>query len=248
MHSKIASVLWVTAGVCAALGQEVAHQGPDVLWLGGSPARRKLPEAYQREAVSLIVREANQIAQALQLVEALPITASNLTEHYLSPLRYAEENGAIGNITTKNYTYCVSHDNKLCYVIGLRQEESIQRWEVDYSWPRSRMDTNGAYQLATQWLAAASVDVARLNHTYRLVVEAEQSYRKSDHFIPVYWVYWAPNGKGSGSIASIRLFAPTKTLMQLRVENPNYILRQPVTFTNLQNLLSEPESKNTQSR
>jgi len=57
------------------------------------------------------------------------------------------------------------------------------------------------------------------------------------HFVPVYWVYWMGKTPGtSGNIAQIELFQPTKTLLQLRVNKPEYILRPPLVFTNLAEL------------
>jgi hypothetical protein len=44
---------------------------------------------------------------------------------------------------------------------------------------------------------------------------------------------------GAGSAASVRLFAPTNALLQLRVEDPKYILRKPLLFTDLSALISQ---------
>ena len=72
-----------------------------------------------------------------------------------------------------------------------------------------------------------------------------------DTFVPVYFVYWesAKNRTdGYGSVASVRLFAPTKSLMSLRVEDPKYNLRKPLVFTNLYDLLAQTNSdKQTRS-
>jgi len=56
---------------------------------------------------------------------------------------------------------------------------------------------------------------------------------KGRSFVPVYWVYWTKGPAERGSVASVELFAPTKTLLQLRVEDPKYILRAPLVLTNL---------------
>lgn len=72
----------------------------------GSPGRDSLTEGYRREALGLIIREANRAAKVLQLPERLPICESNVVESFLSPLRYAQETGAIGTISTTNYCYC----------------------------------------------------------------------------------------------------------------------------------------------
>jgi hypothetical protein len=233
-------VFWLATVGFTTLGQEPIRQNSDEKFAGWMPSRSKLPKAYQQEAIRLILREATQVATALKLSEPLPISETNLTEYFLSPLRFAQETGAIGNITAQNYRFSVPRSNKLCYIMGLRQEENLLKWEKDYSWPLSRMDTNAAYQLATQWLYEISIDVEKLNSIYRVVIEAEDSYGQTNRFVPAYWVYWALGPKGSGSAASVRLFLPTKTLMQLRVENVGCILRPPITFTNIDALLSGP--------
>jgi hypothetical protein len=55
-------------------------------------------------------------------------------------------------------------------------------------------------------------------------------------FVPVYDVGWS---RGEAGVASVRVFTPTKQLLQLRVEDPNYIMRSPLVFTNLADLLSQ---------
>ena len=229
-------------------GLTVRTQSAGPIPSGWSPGRDSLTEGYRREALGLIIREANQAAQVLQLPEHLPICESNVVESFLSPLRYAQETGAIGTISTTNYCYCVSRSNKLCYILGVHQNTDCARWEQDYLWPVSRVDTNAAYQLATQWLAAVSIDVAGLNRDFSLSIETDNLYVRPPpgKFVPVYSVAWCkpheqnPNiVYASGTprwrvIASVRLFLPTKTLIQVRVEDPKYILRPPVTFSNVE--------------
>jgi hypothetical protein len=56
---------------------------------------------------------------------------------------------------------------------------------------------------------------------------------------PVYYVSWLKKTGGIGGVASVRLFLPAKTLLQFRVEDSKYILRPPIAFTNLAELLSQ---------
>ena len=64
-------------------------------------------------------------------------------------------------------------------------------------------------------------------------------------FTPIYSVYWIPRQTTNQSFvaASVELFAPDKTLLNLSVEDPKYILRQPLHFTNLDELLAHPTSR-----
>jgi hypothetical protein len=200
-----------------------------------------MPEAYRKEALRLVIQEANQVAEALRLPEKLPIDETNLLAWHISPPGISRLTKSVGNVTTSNYIYYVSVDGKFSYLEGKHQDADRQRWFKEYSWPISRLDTNAAYQLATQWLATASMDVDALNRECSLHVYPTALRRQGTnaHFLPVYWVFWTKGVEGHGSAASVELFAPAKTLMQLRVEDSKYILRKPLQVTNLDYLLSQ---------
>jgi len=202
-----------------------------------------MPEAYRKEALRLVLQEANQVATALQLPEKLPIAETNLLAWHISPPGISRLTKSVGNVTTRNYTYYVSIAGKFCFLEKTHQDEDQRRLVAQYSWPVSRLDTNAVYQLATQWLTAASMDVNALNTDCNLHIHptALNGQGAEAHFLPVYWVFWTKGAEGHGSMASVELFAPTKTLMQLRVEDSKYILRKPLQFTNLDLLLSGPK-------
>ena len=203
--------------------------------------------AYEQEAFKRVLQEANQVASDLDLPEKLPIDLTNLTQVFIPGYGFSQlKPKIIGNIHTTNYGYFVSIGHKLSYVEGSHQDEDCLKWMKQYRWPKSRIDTNSAYQHATQWLAAAHMDVAGLNRDCKLHVELErfvnQDLKNTTKFVPIYFVYWASaqnRSDGYGDVASVKLLAPTKTLMSLRVEDPKYILRPPIVFTNLAELLSQ---------
>jgi hypothetical protein len=147
------------------------------------------------------------------------------------PPRAAQGMKSIGNISTSNYTYYVSVDNKLSWLTRTHLKDEDDQLREQYLWPISQMNTNAAYQLATQWLAAASMDVKALNRDCRLSIRAvTPDGEQGSHFVPVYFVSW---GGGNGKpVASVELFEPTKTLRQLRVYKSEYILRTPLQITN----------------
>ncbi|MGP8200375.1 MAG: hypothetical protein ACLQU4_12840 [Limisphaerales bacterium] len=189
---------------------------------------------YRDAALKLVVQEANQVSQELKLPEELPITVSNI-ESYISPFGFAYAHRMVGTVTTKKYVYCVSLSNRFSYLEGTHQLEDCQKYLEKYRWPVSRIDTNTAYQLATQWLAAVHMDVAALNADCRLDVTVDNAYVQAPpgKFVPIYWISWIPRNGESPCAADVRLFTPTKALLQLRVEDPKYILRTPLVFTNL---------------
>jgi hypothetical protein len=200
---------------------------------------------YRDEALRLVIEEANHVAQELNLPENLPITESKLVAAYISPPRMAQHlGGAIGNITTSNYTYCVSVGNKFSFLEQTHLEQGYNQLRTQYLWPMSRMDTNAAYQLATQFLAAASMDVAALNSNCIVHINAFTPEGKNGkHFVPVYWVHWLSKDPAvRGSVAEVEFIEPTKTIRQMRVTKSEYILRKSLEITNLDFLLSQTNS------
>ena len=208
----------------------------------GVAALTSMPGGYEREALRLVIQEANRVATELRLPDKLPITERDLVRRYMSPPAMAKITTAVGNVATSNYAYYVSIDRKFCFLEGMHQDADRRHWHSQYAWPVSLIDTNAAYQLATQWLSAASMDVEGLNRDCILHIHTYTEDNRQEHaerFLPVYWVYWTKGSEGHGSVASVELFTPTKTLMQLRVEDPKYILRKPLQSTNLDLLTSD---------
>ena len=196
-------------------------------------------DAYRQEALRLVIEEANRVASELHLSEQLPIVQTNLVATYFPPPRMAHGMQAIGNITTSNYTYYVSVGNKFSYLVRTHLEQEYQQLKTQYLWPMSRMDTNLAYQVATQILSAASMNVMALNRDCKVHIDAFIPEGKNGaHFVPIYWVYWTKDGE-VGSVASLELLLPTKTIRQLHVNKSDYILRKPLEITNVDFLLSQ---------
>jgi hypothetical protein len=208
-------------------------------------------QAYDKEALRLILQGANTIAKELQLPEKFPITEEDVVERFIAPYGITQVRPYIGKIHTRDYGYYVSVGRKMSYVEGTHQDADCLKWLEQYKWPVSRIDTNAAYRLATQWLAAASMDVAGLNRDCQVRIEPERYWnnlnpKKGATFIPIYDVCWRSKEelqRNYGSAASVKLFLPTQTLVSLRVEESKYILREPLIFTNLNELLTGPQSK-----
>ena len=191
----------------------------------------RMTPAYHKEVFSKLIREANLVAYQLQLPENLPITESNIVGAIILPPNMVKFRKEVGRIDTQNYVYYVSIDNKFCYLESPQMDEKIRRYEIEYCWPSSRMDTNAAYQMATQWMARASMDIQALNRDCDVHVGADSAngYTIDSHFVPIYTVYWSSkSGEHNGSLASVIFLAPTRKIILFRVEDSKYILRKPV--------------------
>lgn len=226
----------------AAVPRMVDTNG-NVVWIDQQYTTRQ----YQRAAFLLVLQEANRVAKELQLPEKLPILETDV-EGFVGPFGFNYFHQSVGTVTTKNYCYYVSQGNKFCYLEGTHEAEDCNRYQDSYTWPASRINTNEAYQLATQWLTAVHMDVKAMERDCRISIKPDNVYVHPPRgkFVPVYDISWVrkgyvPNGDVlnaiSNDVASVMLFTATKTLVALHVEDPRYILRSPLVFTNLDALL-----------
>jgi hypothetical protein len=197
---------------------------------------------YQQAAAKLALQEANQVAKQLRLPEDLPITETNATGIGITPFGFNYIHKGIGSISTKHYVYYITQDYKFNQLDVADYDATCLKLEKQPV-PIQQMDTNAAYQLAVQWLAALSMDVKGLNRDCYVEIKTDQFWnrvnRHSKSFVPIYDVSWlSPEQRATryGDTAFVQLFAPTKELLQLCVRNPAYILRKPVTFTNFDSL------------
>jgi hypothetical protein len=197
--------------------------------------------AFQEEGLRLVIEEANRVARDLQLPETLPITSSNLTHSFIAPFGYTYVRKRLGNITTTNYSYNIGTDFKFSNLTVADYDDRCIEYCKKFQWPTARLDTNAPYPIATQWLAAVHVDVARLNLDCDVHVDVSPYWNDvelgevpKENFTPIYCVWWSPKGSSAKTGgALVELFLPVQTLLQITVDNPKYVLRPPVVFTNL---------------
>lgn len=252
---KPSFLMLLLTGVCSGWGQPVTlPQGfPDplrTLETKGPGALQSLTTyAYAREARRLLLQEANQAATELSLTEDVPLT-ENIVTFTILPFGWAYmETGHVGRVMSRHFHYVASKNWKFNELLRVDLSANRANYVRNYRWPSNRLDTNATYNLATQWLAAVSMDVAALNHDCVMHVAPADHWNRfrwntpftNATFIPIYIVYWIPRQSTNDFVAaSVELFAPDKTLLSLRVEDPKYILRKPLYFTNLVKLLVSP--------
>jgi hypothetical protein len=201
-------------------------------------------KAYEDEAFRLLVREASRVAEELKLPEKIPIREVNITDRFISPFGYSRTRGRIGRVTTSKYTYAVVQSNKFSDLTIVAYSKTCSELTERGRWPIARLDTKTAYALATQWLAALSMDVSSMNHNCEAHVAlspfwnglAKLGQKPQGSFVPIYFVWWSsPQNRleGGGSVAYVELFLPERMLLQLSVQDQRYIARKALTFTNL---------------
>jgi hypothetical protein len=120
--------------------------------------------AYQTAALQLMVGEANFAAKQLDLKEPLPIVVpadTNNWEVESPPM------GLGGDITASNYFFEFQRGQ----LKAIHKRDWLKKISppvqdlLELANRSSLLDTNSAYQLATQWLASISVDMSKLERT-----------------------------------------------------------------------------------
>lgn len=183
--------------------------------------------AYKAAVLQLMVGQANFAAKQLELNEPLPITIpadTNKWEVEPPPM------GVSGMILTSNYDFEFSKGR--LSRLGKRDwfkklSPSVENTS-ELTNRVSLIDTNGAYQLAAQWLATLSVNVPELEnkfppHVKQSVIRRQTPGEKPDEFtvteipLPIFEVSW---GNQSSLILGmnpvfIKIYGPTKEITSL---------------------------------
>jgi hypothetical protein len=238
--------------------------------------------AYKAAVIHLMLNEASFFAEKLHLQEHVPIAVKDISANVNPPLR-----GGLGSFETAAYFYSfpgegrflsLTNENgtrfsypergKLAYI---ERKDPFKRYASTFEETfaalaklPSLIDTNGAYRLATQWLAVISVDMAGVERAYKAETTQEFYYdpplTPDDASLvakgrppppghrmiklPVFNVTWGGTTDGNPDV-SVRVFGATKELIQLRMENTTFLRRALIAITNALELNSQqrPQGK-----
>jgi hypothetical protein len=210
-------------------------------------------EAYREAALKVLLEDANQIAGDLRLPEKRPIETKDLAEVWMNTPAWSDRAGMFGSIATSNYHYFAAQGNRISSVVrNFGKDDVRRRAYIDdvrrrHLTPKARMNTNAAYTLARQWLAAARIDVNGLERDSTVTIKALEL---GDTFVPLYQVSWrqpyadrvqvnTSGGDGWASVASVEFVEPEQLLLQMHVENPLYIKRKRLAVMNRERLLRQ---------
>jgi hypothetical protein len=152
--------------------------------------------------------------------------------------------GRFATLSTEDYVYGADAD-KLTYInasFRFRGDEGryLASLKARYAAPKAQVNTNTAYMLATQWLAAASVDVKSLERNCHVAVTYWDL--RDGRFVPLYTVDWF---KGDGiqedvrNAATVEVLEPERLLHKLWVQDVQYIKSKPMVVPDRNNLLAE---------
>ena len=194
-------------------------------------------EAYKEAASRVLLKEINYLCSRLGTGQSALLQKSNLTEISIATPFVSDHLGRFGGVTTKTYAYGASAGNKVSWISLSYRDTDESRYlaevKAKYSLSKAQLNTNAAYQLATQWLAAASVDVQSLERDYTAQTDACEI---GGCLTALYRVEWTNAKQEVG--ATVELVEPARQLKLLWVEKPEYIRRAPLVVSNRDALLS----------
>jgi hypothetical protein len=166
----------------------------------------------------------------------------------------ALEIGAMGTIETTNFEF-MFYNGKLWQVMRL-SEHHVEYYAHDFDkllGKPSLIDTNGAYQLATQWLAAVDVDMTRLDKLKWTLNQLHYLARGATNYVtlPLYYVdfgskhYAASNNLKAFDepLVSVEILGATKELQDLIIYDRTLSRRPLLLITNVLDLVQTANPK-----
>jgi hypothetical protein len=228
--------------------------------------------AYRSVAIQQMLSEANYFSQHLKL-QPCPIQLSDIKNVYVSaPLfsmiedfntllkesdnqqtRIAKIRTAricpAGFIETTNFCFYF-HKGYLWSVVN--RIHHLERFDLYPTWAKtpSLVDTNGAYQLAVQWLSAISVDTVALEKKYPPKATQRFFYpdakglhdppdlRKRVAMLPIFDLKW---GEDDSPALNVTILGTSKELIELHMDNTSFSRRPLLIITNAIELTSIPD-------
>lgn len=197
------------------------------------PSALAVPATYRESVLTLLLAEANQIADKLGLPDELPITREKLTEvHVGPPALNSTFGGPNGSIRTKKFHYSFAFKGKLTSLgrLDLMSHSMLSNEELTAAYkqraiPLSHVDTNAAWAAMQPFLRAEILDMGRLNRECKF----ELSHLEwAKLHVPIYSAVWTRNGE---DVVRIKLLMPDKILLALRIEDPDFSLRPGIKLS-----------------
>lgn len=213
------------------------------------------PLAYRHVATVAMLAEMNFCAARLQLALPLPIRADAILRQFLSPpngRRFA------GRIDTAEYSFSFPRSGRLGYITklqegtpygaGLQPPEgmAIEDHLRQMAKRKSRLDTDGAYQLAVKWLTAIEVDVRSLElqhapHVQQMKIRERLplGWFGFQKLLPVFEVRWGVLDPRVHRfpVVTVTLFGDKEEMLELRQADESFSKRPFDLIKDLEQLL-----------
>jgi len=186
--------------------------------------------AYKYVALAVLIAEANFNAERLDLPIPRPIKEEQLTFKLIAPTNILNL-GFMGSIRTPQYMFSEGGDRRYRLLAKLDQEGYTELSGAVYNkileHEKSLINTNQAYQLATNWLARIDVDVTALEKTNRWEVRQRWFYGEQGEqiLLPVFFVKW---GDWKEPTVVVNIDGRTKQFIEILQNDDSFSRRSPV--------------------
>jgi len=202
-----------------------------------------IPQAYRFVAVAVMLAEINNCAFRLGLDCELPISERSLqVEHVANPFI----TGFGGTFETKDFSFIFFKSG--CLGTISRKHDSFRPFLPTSLQMGTITNSTEAYRLASNWLHAISIDVAKLEKKSPVSVRAvpvqlasESPHYTSETFsLQVLHVDW---GKESSPSIRVAIFPQGKQLLAIYVDDQSFSTRPKELIKNMDALLAIPNEE-----
>jgi hypothetical protein len=267
----------IISGICIFALLEVAwgqtnlqgisdSEGDEILALIKNLHLAQTSLAYRSAVGQRMLEEANYFSEQLKLPPPHPIQIADITGFHVSPPWFSKiENTNLaspvarvrtakivagGNLQTTNFSFSFSKGKLFGVENRIMYDERFDLYPV-WAKTSSLINSDGAYQLATQWLAAVDIDVGALNKQTKPKVEQRWFWNQpglnvyhpprdtNKTMLPIYEVTWGTNWVNYP--AQVQILGTTKELMKLHVGDFSLFHRPPLVITNAIELVNIPD-------
>jgi len=201
-----------------------------------------MPLAYTFVAVAVMLAEVNYCAKKLDLPVGHPISIRDLKIKEVAPPNIMPFGG---RLDTEKYSFCFLETGRLRFRTKLKSFAGLNMEERnrDLAEAKSIIGTNEAYQIATNWLDLAAVDLEKLGK--RNTCEVRQQFfwngdKNERQLLPVFDVRW---GGWHNSKIEVSIDGRNKSLLSVRLEDDSYSKRPESLIKDMDKLLAIPDEE-----
>ena len=207
-----------------------------------------LNAAYKFVAIAFMLSEVNNFTDNVGLNGNSPISLSDVvTGSHVGPVNSTNFSGSI--LTEKYFFGFWKGHLANYYKRGFMPDsnEGIQRRNIELSRLSSLVDSNGAFQLATNWISQIGLNLPLLESKYaRSIIQWKYYHQGSNTtpvLLPVYQIEWTGvleqvKSKRIRPIVAVTVFGARKELVEYHVLDDALFLRPRIEIRNVEKLLS----------
>ena len=159
-------------------------------------------DAYRFLAIAMMLVHVNLFCNKVGLYPGREVKEADMREGgHVGP---ANTNNFTGSILTDEYFFGFGHGHIANFYkrdFGTLSDADMKKRNIELSLQASLIDTNGAYQLATNWLSKSGVDVLSMERRYKLNLTQRRYYpdgqpgqglgpSRKEIMLPIYQVEW----------------------------------------------------------